>query len=141
MVQEVFLSLLENKQKNMDEASMNPYLYKAVQNKCVDVIRHRTVKDQYASAIGKRMMQMESEYFFTSRNEIEDALLSRELQQQIEDAVEALPPKGKEVFKLYFYHRKTAAEIASLLGLSRSTVENHIYACVKSLRKKLTDYH
>ena len=140
VVQEVFLNLLESKKNNMDKAIINPYLYKAVLNKCVDVIRRRTVKDQYATAIGKKILQMESEYFYTSRNEIEDALLSKELQEQIDAAVEALPPKGREVFKLYFYHRKTAGETASILGLSRSTVENHIYTCVKILRKKLSEY-
>ena len=119
---------------------MNAYLYKAVQNKCVDVIRHREVRDQYATAIGKKMLQMETDYFYLSRNEIEEALLSRELHEQIDAAIESLPPKGKEVFKLYFFQRKTAGEIASLLGLSRSTIENHIYTCVKTVRKKLADY-
>ena len=140
VVQEVFLSLLENSKISMDESIVNAYLYKAVQNKCVDVIRHRTVKDQYASVFGEKMLQMESEYFYTSRNEIEDAILSKELQEQIDAAIDALPPKGKEVFKLYFNHRKTAGEIVSILGISRSTVENHIYTCVKTLRKKLSDY-
>jgi len=140
VVQEVFLNLLEKKQKITDEASMNAYLYKAVQNKCVDVIRHRAVRDQYATTTGKKLLQMESDYFYTSRNEIEEALLSKELNEQIHAAVESLPPKGKEVFKLYFFHRKTAAEIASVLGLSRSTIENHIYTCLKTVRKKLADY-
>ena len=140
VVQEVFLSLLEKKEKETAEANRSSYLYKAVKNKCIDAIRHRTVVNQYASAIGEKMLRMESDYFFTSRNRIEEGLLSRELQEQIDAAVESLPPKGKEVVKLHFYHRKTAAEIASILGISRSTVENHIYTCIKTLRKKLSDY-
>jgi RNA polymerase sigma-70 factor (ECF subfamily) len=140
VVQEVFLSLLEKKQKIEEGVSMNAYLYRAVQNKCVDVIRHRVIRDQYATALGKKLLRMETDYFYTSRNEIEEGLLSKELNEQIDAAIEALPPKGKEVFKLYFFHRKTAAEIASILGLSRSTVENHIYTCLKTVRKKLTDY-
>ena len=139
VVQEVFLSLLEKKEKET-EASMNAYLYKAVKNKCVDAIRHQTVMNQYASAIGEKMLRMESEYFYLSRNEIEEALLSQELQEQIDTAIESLPPKGKEVIKLHFYHRKTAPEIASILGISRSTVENHIYTSIKTLRKKLSAY-
>ena len=140
VVQDVFLSLLEKNEKNTDKASTNAYLYKAVQNKCIDAIRHQTVKNQYATAIGKKLLQMESDYFYISRNEIEEGLLSQELQDHINAAVETLPSKGKEVFKLYFFHRKTAAEIAAMLGISRSTVENHIYTCIKTLRKKLTDF-
>jgi len=140
VVQEVFLDLLEKPGKKLDESTLNAYLYRAVQNKCVDAIRHKTVKDQYASAVGKKMLQMESEYYYASRNEIEDALLSQELQEQIDSAVETLPPKGKQIFKLYFDHQKTAGEIASILQISRSTVENHIYTCIKSLRKKMLKY-
>ena len=140
VVQEVFLNVLEKNDKSLDEATINAYLYRAVQNKCVDAIRHRAVKDQYASTVGKKLLQMESEYFYSSRNEIEDALLSKELQEQIDAAVETLPSRGKEIFKLYFEHQKTAKEIASILEISRSTVENHIYNCIKALRQKLAAY-
>ena len=140
IVQDVFLSLLEKSDKMPDESTISAYLYKAVQNKCVDAIRHKTVKDQYACEAGKKLLQIESEYFYSSRNEIEDALLSQELQEQIDTAVETLPPKGKEVFKLYFDHQKTAPEIASILQISKRTVENHIYTCIKALRQKLADY-
>ena len=139
-VQEVFLDLLERKDKKWDEAHLNAYLYKAVQNKCVDAIRRKTVKDQYLTAAGNRILQMESEYFYSSRNEIEDALMSRELQELIDTAIETLPPKGKQIVKLYFEHEKTAKEIASLLDISRSTVENHIYTCIRALRQKLAKF-
>lgn len=134
VVQEVFLDLLGRKNKNPDESTLNAYLYKAVQNKCIDMIRHKMVKNQYASAMGKKLLQTESEYFYSMRNEIEEALLSKELQEQIGAAVETLPPKGKEVFKLYFEHQKTAKEISSIMEISQSTVENHIYTCLKTIR-------
>ena len=140
VVQDVFLDLLEKTDKKIDESTLNAYLYRAVQNKCVDAIRHKTVKDQYASAVGKKLLQMESEYFYSSRNEIEETLCSQELQEQIDAAIETLPPKGKQIIKLHYEHRKTAVEIASILEISRSTVENHIYACIKALRQKLANY-
>ena len=140
MVQEVFLDLLEKNDKKLDESTINAYLYKAVKNKCVDAIRHKTVADQYASDIGRKLSEWEAEYFYAVRNEIEDALLSQELQEQIDAAVETLPPKGKEIFKLYYEHQKTAKEIAAILEISRSTVENHIYTCIKALRQKLAGY-
>ncbi|MDR1866590.1 MAG: RNA polymerase sigma-70 factor [Bacteroidales bacterium] len=139
-VQEVFLNLLEKNGKTFD-ATINAYLYRAVQNKCIDIIRRRTVRNQYASDMGKKMLQMEMEYLYTSRNEIEDLLQSKELREAIESAVKTLPPKGKEVFRLYFEHRKTAGEIGNILKISVSTVENHIYSCIKSLRKKLEFFY
>ena len=140
VVQEVFLNLLEQQKRKIDETTLKAYMYKAVQNKCLDVIRHNTIKDRYSSVAREKMLQMETDYFYTSRNEIEEQLLSKELQKLIDSAIETLPPKGKEVFKHYLEHRKTAADIASLMNLSRSTVENHIYTCIKSLREKLKHY-
>ena len=140
MVQDVFLNMLEKSDKRLDESTLNSYLYRAVHNKCVDAIRHKAVEDKYYSALGKKLFKVEAEYFYASRNEIEDALMSKELQQLINKAIEMLPPKGKEVFKLYFEHQKTAKEVASIMNISRSTVENHIYTCIKALRFKLIKY-
>ena len=140
VVQEVFLELLKKENDQLKESTLNALLYKSVQNKCVDTIRHRKVIEQYASDVGKQLLQMELDLFYSSRNEVEEALLSKELQEQIDAAVETLPARGKEIFKLYFEHRKTAKEIASILEISRSTVENHIYNSVQALREKLADY-
>ena len=140
VVQDVFLNMLEKSEKMFDESKINSYLYRAVHNKCVDAIRHKTVEEKYNSAIGKKLFKIEAEYIYTSRNEIEDALMSKELQQLINNAIEMLPPKGREVFKLYFEHQKTAKEIASIMKISRSTVENHIYVCIRVLRQKLIKY-
>ena len=140
IVQEVFLNLLEKNQKDLDEKALNAYLYKAVHNKCVDFIRHQITKDQYSSKAGEVLLQKESEYYYANRNEIEDAIISEELQQQIESAIEVLPPKGREVFKFYFEEQKSAKEISNLSGISISTVNNHIYNCLKIIRKKLSNY-
>jgi len=140
VVQEVFLSLLEEKNRKLEQSTLNAYLYRAVQNKCIDSIRHKMVKKQYQTQVGEKFLRLESEYFYSSRNEIEDGMLSQELQEQIDAAIESLPPKGKTVCKLYFQETKTAKEISSILGLSTSTIENHIYTCTKALRQKLVKY-
>lgn len=140
VVQEVFLDLLENENKKVKEATLNAYLYQAVHNKCVDNIRHKEVEKKYQTQIGERFLRIESEYFYSSHNEIEKGMLSQELQELIEAAFDSLPPKGKVVCKLYFQESKTAKEISASLDLSTSTVENHIYTCTKVLRQKLTKY-
>ena len=141
IVQDIFLRLLEEENyKKIDNSALNAYLYRAVQNKCIDVVRHQTIKNQYRTLMGERFMRMEAEYFYSVRNEIEDNLLSAELQEQINEGMKSLPPKGRVVFELFVNKVKRAKEISSLLGISVSTVENHIYACTKSLRAKLAKY-
>lgn len=140
VVQEVFLNLLEDKNKHIEASTLNAYLYRAVHYKCVDSIRHKEVEKKYQTRVGEKFLRMESEYLYSSRNEIEKGLLSKELQEQIDAAMDSLPPKGKTVCKLYFQEAKTAKEISAMLGLSTSTVENHIYTCTKALRQKLMKY-
>jgi len=137
IVQDVFLNYLE---AEVDCQSLNAYLYKSVRNKCVDFLRHQAVENQYSSELGQILLRKESEYFYASHNEIETALLAKELQEKINKVVEELPPKGKQIFKLFFFQHKTAKEISSLLDLSLSTVENHIYNNVKVVRNKLSPY-
>ena len=137
IVQDVFLNFLETE---VDYQSLNAYLYKSVRNKCVDFLRHQAVENQYLSKLGQALLREESDYFYASYNEIETALFSKELQEKINKTVEELPPKGKQIFKLFFFQEKTAKEISKMLDLSLSTVENHIYNNIKTVRNKLSPY-
>lgn len=139
VVQEVFMSLLDDNGEKLNDTTLNAYLYRAVHNKCVDSIRHKTVQRKYSAHVGERFTQMEAEYFYSSRNEIEEAMMSSELQERIDAAIDSLPRKGRLVCELYFRETKTAREISEMLGLSISTIENHIYTCTKALRQKLKD--
>ncbi len=138
IIQDVFLNLLET--NITDKHSLNAYLHKAVRNKCVDYLRHQDVKNQYSSELGNKLLQKESEYFYATYNEIEEALISKELNEKIQETVAELPPRGKEVFNLYFFQQKTINEIATILNLSKSTIENHIYNNLKIIRQKMSKY-
>jgi RNA polymerase sigma-70 factor (ECF subfamily) len=137
VVQDVFLSFLETE---VDCRHLNAYLYKTVKNKCIDYLRRQDVKNQYSSELRQKLLHRESEYFYASHNEIEASFFSKELQERIEMVVDELPPKGKQIFKLFFFQHKTAKEIGQLLNLSLSTVENHIYNNLKVVRQKCSNY-
>lgn len=64
-------------------------------------------------------------------------LYSKDLRDRINDAVEALPPKCREVFRLSYMEHKSTKEIASGLGISTSTVSNHIHNALVLLRESL----
>jgi RNA polymerase sigma-70 factor (ECF subfamily) len=139
IVQEVFIDLLENRSVIRSQ-TLNAYLYKAVHYKCIDYIRHQYVEEQYISEMGQELLQQESDYFSSNLSEIESAFFSKELQRKVDEVIESLPTRKKEVFKLSFIHQKSAREIASILGLSVSTVENHIYDATKILREEIARY-
>ncbi|WP_243348104.1 RNA polymerase sigma-70 factor [Parabacteroides sp. FAFU027] len=140
VVQEVFVSVWENQSLIMEEASIHSYLYRAVYNRCIDVLRKQYTKEQYASTVRTEILEKEANYFHPDNHEIENRLFSQELYDTVHSEIEKLPAKCQEVFRLYYYEQKSAKEISEALDLSRSTVENHIYNGMKTLKKRFSNY-
>lgn len=67
----------------------------------------------------------------------EDAYMFGELHAQIELLVESLPPRCREVFVLKRCEEMSVEDIATKLGISIRTVENHLYYAAKVLRNNL----
>ena len=64
-------------------------------------------------------------------------LFDGELRKNLEEAISGLPPKCREVFLMSYIEDISNKDISSRLGISLSTVENHIYAALKQLRAAL----
>ena len=65
-------------------------------------------------------------------------LYTDDLRASLDAAIESLPPKCREVFRLSYLEDLSNREISERLGISQSTVENHIYSALKQLRQKLS---
>ena len=71
------------------------------------------------------------------RNEILRVLYSRDIRSRIDSAVSKLPSRCREVFLLSYIENLSNQEISERLGLSLSTVENHIHNALVRLRTYL----
>ena len=71
-------------------------------------------------------------------NEVIKKIENQELRQEIFEAINELPDKCKEVFKLSYLHDMKNKEIADTLGISLRTVEAHMYKALKFLRERLS---
>ena len=65
-------------------------------------------------------------------------LYNDDLRASLDAAIESLPPKCREVFRLSYIEDLSNREIGEQLGISPRTVENHMYAALKQLRRKLS---
>lgn len=54
------------------------------------------------------------------------------------DQVQALPPELREVILLYYYDEMTYDELASVLGVSRATINERLAKARDALRRQLT---
>lgn len=123
-VQHVFLKLWEKREELDEEKSVRSYLYTAVYHHCLNVLRHEKIKRRFAG--------QPKDIATTS-----DPVLHRELQQQIREVIEMLPPQCRLIFTKSRFEQKKYGEIAEELDLSVKTVEAQIGKALKILREKL----
>lgn len=126
ILQDVWLSLWARREAIYNE-NIKAYLMQAVKFRVYKELRD-----------GRLLAEHES-YLTTLSNDplSDDILQHKELELNIENWIEKLPPKRKEVFKLSRYEELTNKEIAEKLGISQRTVETHISHALKFLREKL----
>lgn len=67
-------------------------------------------------------------------------LYNADLRADLQAAIESLPVRCREVFVLSYLQDMPSKEISRKLGISLSTVDNHIYSALKQLRDKLGGY-
>ena len=78
-----------------------------------------------------------AEYYDPDRNPVILNLFNTDLRSSLSRAIDALPPQRREVFTLSYLNQLTNREIGERLGISLSTVENHMYLALKQLRTVL----
>ena len=118
IVQDCFTSLIKN---NPDISSPRTYLYSSVRNRCVDLLRS---KKKERTAPMDDLMQISDE----------EAQRRSEIEAQLWAAVDALPPKRRELLLLHKRDGLKYSDIARLKGLSENTVRNQIFRAIESLR-------
>jgi RNA polymerase sigma-70 factor, ECF subfamily len=132
MVQNTFLNIWESREKIEIHTSIKSYLYRSVQNNCLNRIKHEKVRQTYGN-----YQQHHAESFAESASQL---VISHELQNQISEAFKSMPPQCRTVFELSRYENLTYAEIAEQLGISIKTVDKHMIKALKIMRDHLKEY-
>jgi len=133
IVQEVFLRIWE-KRENIDESqSFSAYVIQAAKHRIFNGFRKKVNEQAYIDflAFGDN-----SHANFTERQ-----VDYMEVKQKAEEAINALPEKRQEIFRLSREDGLKNKEIAERLGISIKTVENQMGEALKTLRDALSDYH
>ncbi|NPA36612.1 MAG: RNA polymerase sigma-70 factor [Chlorobi bacterium] len=129
IVQSVFLKLWENRNKININISLRSYLFKTVQNKCLDLIKHTNVKNK-----AKEDIIANTQAFS------EDNIASYDLIEKLEESINTLPDTVKRIFTMSRFEDKKYKEIAQELSISVKTVEANIGKALKILRENLKDW-
>ncbi|WP_109831492.1 RNA polymerase sigma-70 factor [Reichenbachiella versicolor] len=132
VVQEVFFSYWNQKDKVEISHSVKSYLFGAVKRKCQNRLRHQMVVSKHQSELVKSPAVL-------SLNP-EEILNNEELSKRINHCIDELPEKGRQVFRMNRYEGKKYKEIAEELNISIKTVEGHMTNALKKLRMALAEY-
>ena len=136
VVQDVFVELWKRKDTIEIGDQIQACLYRAVYTRALNVLKHRSVQDGYCAAM-EEINQKRVEFYQPDNNEVIRSIEDKELRKEIYNAINELPDKCKEVFKLSYLHEMKNREIADVLGISLRTVEAHMYKALKYLRGRL----
>ena len=131
LVQDVMLELWRRRDRLAADGSVQAYLFQSTRNRALNHLRHGRIVDRSA-------VYMAGE---TSTRASADAeVVEGELQVALREAVQALPPRCKQVFELSRVQGLKYAEIAEVLGVTVKAVEAQMGRALKSLRERLAPW-
>ncbi|WP_290709487.1 RNA polymerase sigma-70 factor [Flavihumibacter sp. CACIAM 22H1] len=130
LVHEVFLKLWEARQRINVSGTAIAYLHGISRNLALDTLKHLSKNTQ--------LQQELIEWMHPSFMELEsDNKESAFLEELFRKAVSDLPPQRRKIFILCKLNGKTYREAAHELGISHSTVKEHIAESLLFLRRQL----
>ena len=132
IVQDLFFNLWNKRSSLYISSSIESYLFRAVRNACLNYLKHRKVRENYAVAA----QENHNPGLRLNDNPIE----TLELQKRIDEAIDALPPERKKVFMLSRHEGLKYKEIADALGISVKTVEAQMGKALKFLKEELKEF-
>jgi RNA polymerase sigma-70 factor, ECF subfamily len=131
IVQDVFVKVWQNFDQVRNVNDLKGYLYKAVQNSCMNFLRHIKVRQKY---------MVDSEVLISSfEKSPEENITEEETKKRVHQAVSKLSDNWREAFVLSKYDNLKYHEIATAMNISQKTVEKYISKALHFLRNELKD--
>jgi len=128
LVQELFVSLWNNRETLNLGSHLSSYLYTAVRNRVFRAISRLGLECNYISSIQDSVNNGTCITDYRARE--------NQLQEMINREIDALPPKMREIFLLSRKNNHTHLEIAEKLGIAEPTVKKQVNNALKKLRVK-----
>lgn len=136
VVEEVFFELWGRMDEINLDGNIEAFLYRAVYTRSVNVLKRRNVSAGRLAAI-EDINNMRMEYYSGFNDDPLHSMENAELRRKIEDTIDMLPEKCRQVFRMSYLNGMRNNDIAEELQLSVRTVEAHMYRALRFLRERL----
>ena len=130
-IQDVFLSLWQQRQNLSETSSIKFYLFRALRNRIV-----RNIGIQHEKPVFSDHLFIEDVLIDFS---FEDALVENETYQEqvdrLQNAISQLPKRQQEVVQLRYNQNFSLEEIAGMMQISNQSVRNLLHRSITELRR------
>lgn len=128
-VQKMFVRLWGNRKKLIVPDNPKAFLFRSVYNESIKLLRQKKTHQKYIT-----------NYFDQFKPELDENEDYINFLPYLNQAIEKLPEKCRQIFILNKIEGLTQKEIAEYLGISVKTVENQIAAAFSKLREELRPF-
>ena len=139
VIQDVYFNVWQRRSKLDDSNSLYKYMLRSVYNRSLNYLKKDKYAGRYACSYQEQIEHTSHIYYDPDNSPVIKNLYTQDLRRKLEQAIGSLPPKCREVFELSYLQDLSNKEISERLGVSASTVENHMYLALKKLRSMLAD--
>lgn len=127
VLQDVFFKIWNKREEIIPEKGFKTFIYRIADNMAIDLFRK----------IGRdKALQLElwaasiSFYLHT-----EEHVLDKEKARIVQDAIQSLPPKRRDILMQCKFEEKSYKEVAEMMGISVSTVSNQLVSAMKDVKE------
>ncbi len=134
--QETFLKAWRRLDRFDGRSAFSTWLTRIAINTCLDELRRR--RRQVATTAGEdEDREPAVERVADGAADPERRAIQRQAVARLRHAVEALPERQREIFRLRFFAELELEEIARALGVHVGTVKRHLHRAVHRIRREL----
>ena len=133
-IQEVFLDIYKSRNRLSTVKSIKFYLIKSFKSKYLRISKNssRTKENEKYSS------EYDFQFSFSVEEKIINAQINEELLEKLNNAIEALSNKQREVIYYFYFENLSIDEIAEMMGVShKRTIQNIIYRAIAQLRNQI----
>lgn len=122
MVQDCFVKLWQHRRRCAHINDIRAYLYTSVRHCCIDWLKSR-----------KKEIPLPAPESY----ETDSAYLESEVLARVQQAIELLPQRMKQVVTMYYLEDKSLEEIGLVIGIDPETARSHRYRGIQFIKKTI----
>lgn len=132
IVSDAFLKLWQNRETVEEWKKVKHLLYRIVRNASIDYLRNQK----------RQTKNLED---FKRNDSIEQSVLNKmiesETNHRLYQLLSTLPPRGRQIFQMFYFQEKSIKEIASELNISVNTVKTQKQRALQILRNNKSSFY